>query len=434
MTTNDSAPTTTRPLPAFSAGRQLSLSAFWFASNLQWLALLQIIMPHQIEQIAGKNKALWLGSIDAMGAIVAVVAPPIVGALSDRCLSRWGRRRPYLATGSIINIAGLLCMLLAANAKSAWFYLGAYLLVQLGNNIATAAYSGIIPDLVPAEQRGEASGYMGAATQLGSVIGAFGAGFLATDHMTGFYLSMCLSFALFTAVAFKAAHEEPLKVALPPMRVIDIFKAFWVDPRKYPDFGWVWITRFLFTFGLWLVQPFLLYYLRDVIHVQNPAMSAGILMGIALLCATVTGFLGGSVSDRLGRKPVVIASTILMAVAGIGFLFTRSFGATLIVACFYGLSMGAYVSVDWALGCDVLPNKENAAKDMGVWHISMVLPQSLAPLISGIILHSSGSSDSVIDGQHVVSYSVQGYSMLFILAAAITLLSGFLVRNVRGVR
>jgi len=102
------------------------------------------------------------------------------------------------------------------------------------------------------------------------------------------------------------------------------------------------------------------------------------------------------------------------------------------VAVIYGLAFGAYYSVDWALGCDVLPNRQDAGKDMGVWHIAMVLPQSLAPFLSGLLLTLGGSKAPSSAG--VTHYALSGYLMLFCVAAGLLALSALLLRNVRGVR
>jgi hypothetical protein len=96
---------------------------------------------------------------------------------------------------------------------------------------------------------------------------------------------------------------------------------------------------------------------------------------------------------------------------------------TFIVAALFGLGYGAYMAVDWALGIDVLPAGESAAKDMGIWHVSMVLPQMIAPAISGVILNAFKSSSLLT-----------GYTVIFAFAAVWFTLGTVFVRQVRGVR
>jgi MFS family permease len=415
----------------------LILSAQWFATNLHWGALLMVIIPKQSEEIAPDKKALAEGWVLGIGAIVALVVPLIAGILSDRCMSRWGRRRPFVAVGTTINFLGLGAMWYAATQRSLPLYLLGYMIVQLGNGIATAAYSGVIPDQVPLEQRGEASGYMAVLSQVGTGLGIVGTGLLIksgpnhTSHVTGAaYVFIALALMLGLSVTLLGIREQPLKQAPPPMNWAHFLKSLWIDPRKYPDFAWVWITRALVTMGMWCVQPFLLYYLTDVVKTSDPQKTFTTLLGIILVTATVTGLLGGKISDKIGRKKVVYAANALMAFAAICFIFSHSEIYTYVIGAIYGFGYGAYFSVDWALGCDVLPNKADVGKDMAVWHIAMVMPQSLAPFLAGFMLNRFPSTHV----GEVVHYSVQGYVIIFVLAAAFLGLGAWLLRNVRESR
>src|SRR5438445_13173463 len=64
------------------------------------------------------------------------------------------------------------------------------------------------------------------------------------------------------------------------------------------------------------------------------------------------------------------------------FGLVRSLSLLYVLGILYGIGYGAYYAVDWALACDVLPNREEAAgRDMALWHVSFTLPQVLAPAI-----------------------------------------------------
>jgi MFS family permease len=96
---------------------------------------------------------------------------------------------------------------------------------------------------------------------------------------------------------------------------------------------------------------------------------------------------------------------------------------TFIVAGIFGMGYGAYQAVDWALALDVLPGGEDAAKDMGIWHVSMVLPQICAPAITGMVLNAMKSTSLQL-----------GYTLVFILTAIWFILGTVFVRQIRGVR
>ncbi|MHB2018418.1 MAG: MFS transporter [Candidatus Xenobia bacterium] len=394
----------------------VGISAYWFASNLHWGSLLMIIIPSQVAQMDPAHQATNLSLVMALGAVIAMVTPPIVGAYSDVCMSRWGRRRPFMVVGAAINVVGLIMML---KFHTLGLYTLGFLVVEIGNNIAGGAYSGIIPDLVPFEQRGEASGYMAAMTQLGIVVGALVSG---NSRVAVAYAVIMVTLIVFLAITLVAVQEPPLR----ERRAVS-FKSMWIDPREYPDFGWVWISRFMVMAGMWCVQPYLEYYMRDCIGHGSPEQVTGNFLALMLLGATITGPLGGRVSDRIGRKVVVYVANAILAVACLLLVLNRDLSATYAIGVIYGLGYGAYYSVDWALGCDVLPHPEEAAQELGVWNVAMVLPQALAPALAGLLLALPGQSSD----HHYLS---AGYTIIFMLAAALLACGAFLVRNVRKVR
>lgn len=414
------------------------LSAYWFGTSLLWGCLLIVIVPSQVKDLAPGHWAPVLGWLIGLGCVPGIVVPLLVGQLSDRCRSRWGRRRPYMAVGVAVNLVGLALLWLAGRDGLLWLYVVGYLVNNTGNNIATGSYSGIIPDVVPDAQHGEASGWMGAMSQSGTIVGVIVSGLLMRGgHVAAGYAFMAVALVLLLLVTVTGVRERPLTAPPPPLDLAGFLKRLWIDPRKYPNFGWVWFTRFLVTMGLWIVQEFVQGYLTDVVRVpeSEKEITAAICLAISLSLATVTGLLGGKLSDRIGRKRVVYLANGVVAAACIAFIFSPSIGYVYLIMGVFGLAYGAYVSVDWALGLDVLPNREqDAAKDMAVWHMAMVLPQAFGPLAAGTILGRYVSGTTMADGQPVLHYAPQGYATIFILASAALILGAVLLRNVRGVK
>jgi len=425
------------------------ISAFWLGSNVLWTALIVLLLPGQIEAMTGHLKAEALGWTIGAGALFSLVVPLVVGPLSDRCASRLGRRRPYMYAGVAVNILGLLTMLYYSTMKLAtgvgphtglpsnfWGYFLGYAIVQVGNNIATGAYQGVIPDVILPRQRGVASGYMGMMTQLGAVLGIVS---IAIFHKN---IALCyeIIIAAITVCLFVTAvtlRETPLAEKPPPIDWVVFIKSLWIDPKQYPDFAWVWITRALVMFGFYSVLPYVDYYLRDVIHVKNDDIqeTTGRVFVIILIAAMVTGLLGGWKSDSIGRKRIVYIATAIMAIGAIGLAFCSNLNQAIYVGVFFGLGYGAYVSVDWALGTDVLPSQDEAGKDMAVWHIAMVAPQSLAAPIAGTILALFGYTIEKVPGKDdIVHYRSAGYMAMFGMIAVSFALGAILLRNVKKAR
>lgn len=417
-----------------SAKTHLRMSSYWFGSNFIWGSFLGPVLSSQMTHLAPQNSAAMLGILYSFGAVPALVVPLIAGPLSDRCTHSLGRRRPYLFGGGLLGTLGILFMALAYHLQSIPLYFTGYFTIQIGANVALASYSGLIPDLVPKNQRGVSSGYMAVMSQLGTLAGAIISSILiAQGHHRLLFLVMGIVFFLFVVLSM-SIREQRLPGPVHRFAWVPYLKSLWIDPRKYPDFAWVWITRFLMMLGFYSIQPYLLYFLRDVIHVRNPAGSVGIVLGLILIAATLSGYFGGAISDRTGRKPVVIWASLTIAVMCIVLVYCRNLEQALIGGVIFGLGYGAYISVDWALGTDVLPNKKDAGKDMAVWHVSMTLPQQCGPLVAGLILNFNKSGHILDDGKSIATYGWIGYFIVFLFAAICFTLSGVLVRQVRGAR
>lgn len=409
----------------------LILSAYWFGSNFVWGALLGIVNAHEIEVMAPSTKAVTLGMLATLGAIPALVVPLIAGVLSDRCMHKWGRRRPYIAVGGAIAFVGIAALGYMASIQNLNGYFGAYFMVQFGANIAVAAYSGVIPDLVPEDQRGIASGYMAFMSQVSTLLGVLLGGMMIKQSRPAVYGGLLAVYTIFVILTLIGMKEEPQENEPEPLNWMTYFSSL-VEPLKSKDFMWVWITRALMMLGFYALQPFVLYYLKDVIKVAEPEKSAGYILGIILVGATISGILGGAISDKTGRKPVVYAASIIISVMAVLFTALTSLTQVLIVGLIFGIGYGAYISVDWALGTDVLPNKEDSGKDMAVWHVSMTLPQQIAPLLGGTVLGLF--VQTAASGDLPAVYSRTGYGALFTFSAVCFALGAVLLKNVKGAR
>lgn len=430
-----------------SPADHLAISGFWLATNAHWGALLVVMLPGEIAKIEPAHRAAALGVFTAIGAIFAILCPLIVGPISDRCLSRFGRRRPYMAWGTLINIVGLGIMAwiisdFLANPTSPphrwmgysvtfFLFLLGYLVVQFGNNVATASYMGVLPDLVPEDQRGIASGYYAVMCQAGTLIGAVGAGLLLSKMKVEVQFAfLVLLFVVITPLSLLGFKENALKARPKTFSWAQYGVDIVLSLAQNPDFLWVWITRFLVMLGFYAVEPFINYYLRDVIQVKDAAMASGIMIGVILIAASISGFIGGALSDRIGRKKVVYFATGLMAVFVLGFAVCHTFLQALLIGIIFGIGFGAYTSVDWALGTDVLPDLDSAATHMAVWHVSMTLPQSIAPPIAGTII----GADVLQSFNGAVQYGRVGYACVFGFCAVCFILGAVFLKNIRSVK
>lgn len=423
--TRDAVPDTERRL---TARDQFLLSCYWFAFNYQWGAILAVILPSQIAAlVGGHRKEFFNGVVPPIGAAVSMLVAPLAGAWSDVRRSRFGRRRPFLLVGSLINVACLLALApMGAGDPLRWFVI-AYLGVQVGSNLAGGPYAGLIPDVVPVAQRGSASGWMALMSALGTLAGALSAGQLihAGDYRR-IYIAIGVVVLAFMALTLFGVRERPWHEPPPHESLGHFLRSFVPDPRTHRDFYWVMATRALVTMGIYSVFTFFQFFLADVIRVHKPEAQASYLVGIIIVTGVFTSLAAGALSDRVGRKPLVYASGAIMALAAVIFIpvaFHPSLLFTYIVGGLFGLGWGAFQAVDWALAVDVLPHQGGPAKDMGIWHTALVLPQILAPAMTGLTLTRLKEHSLLL-----------GYTTVFVMTAAWFVLGTVFVRRIRGAR
>ncbi|GGT07910.1 MFS transporter [Streptomyces chromofuscus] len=404
------------PVERVGRGWTASLALANVAIWVGWYGPLQILLAQQAEDFApgtGMSKETLLAWVTGAGAAVSLLANPFFGALSDRTTARRGRRSPWIVAGAV---GGALSLLLLAGAGGPWTVAAGWCLVQLTLNAAFAAVTAAVPDRVPRRQRGAVGGWLGAAQILGAVAGtglATAAGGIAAGY------AACAVFAV--------AGVLPYVLRYPDLRLGDgdrrpwsaraFVTGFWLSPRRHPDFGWAWLTRFLINLSNALVILYLLYYLRDRLHHDDPEQGVLVLTavhGVALLATVVVG---GVWSDRVGRrKPFVHWSGVLMAAATALLAAWQTWPGAIVVAALLGVGLGVFMSVDFALMTDVLPKALDRGKDLGVINVANALPQVAAPALAAPIVVHLG-----------------GYRVLYLVAAAVGLAGAVLVGRIRGV-
>ncbi|PNY82180.1 MFS transporter [Deinococcus koreensis] len=396
------------------------LSAFWFGTAFHWLVILLSLVPANVVQFVGEGrKGTFVGLLTVVGAVMALVIPPIVGAHSDRA----GRRLPYLRLGLGVNLAGLAVMAFAVATQSGmggfWVYVLGFLLVQFGNNYATAPYSALIPQLVPVEQRGRYSGSMGMLQAAGQLLGAVGALVVSLLKLPDAALFLMVGVALLlpALITIRGVGTQDVRPAQTPAETAQP-AASWTALFAHSPFLWVFVTRALFALGQYSVQPFLQFYNRDVLQQADPVRSNLYMLACIIVASIVSALVGGRLSDRVGRKPVIYVAGGTMATTALLFLVAPGFGAALALAVVFGLGYGAFTSVDWALGSDAMPSSASYARDMGIWHVAFVAPQFIG-----------GPQGALLDWGNAQGGNL-GYTLVFGIAAVFFALGVILVRNV----
>ncbi len=375
---------------------------------------IQVLLAQQAEEISPGHKVLALSVVTLTGATVSMVLNPLWGAFSDRTTLRMGRRLPWVLGGLV---GGVLGMGLLSIADSVLMMVLAWCVAQAGLNAMLAAITATVPDQVPHRQRGGVGGWLAVAQTLGIVAGSGAAD--ATGSIAAGYLALAVVLVLCSLPYCFDGRDISLDPEdRAPFELGRFVRSFWVSPRAEPDFAWAWITRFLMNLGTALLLLYLLYYLKDAINLTDAEAESGVfrLTVIFGVCTVVTAIVGGIWSDRLGKRKVfVIASGLVAATALVLLAFVTTWTGAIIGTVVLGVGYGIYTAVDFAMITEVLPKAEDRAKDLGVINIANALPQVLAPVVAGGILGLGF-----------------GYSTLYLVAAAVSVLGSVLVVNIKS--
>ncbi len=415
------------PAPArFGNLRHTALSAFWFGNFFLWQPLTTVVIQNQIDAVVPKaNQGTAIGLAVSVGGLFAMTIPPIVGAISDRLNTPFGRRRPIMVGATLLTLPGLLIL---ATANSYPQIVIGYAWVQFFFNAAGAAFAGIIPDVVPAQDFGRASGFLATMVQLGSGAGLFANTIFAGTHRDRWvYLAFAVVMVLTLVPTSLAAAGEGSQ-PLPPREKKQLGAAIreFFRPMLGGDFAWVIFTRFFVSAGITAVAYYLNNFFRDVVGVSDPGQFTSTWFLVVLVVAIPFGLAGGYFSDRMKKRKIfVFASGGFQAFVALVFIafFPKAIPIVFALGAAYGVGYGLYYAVDWALACDTLPDRSSSAKDMGLFHIALTLPQFVVPFFAG----------PALDHFNAVSPNL-GYRVVFASAIVLLAIGTIFVSRIRSVR
>ena len=414
------APTATRAEPqAPVTARWIALfGAAWLGIWMAQLTPIQLLLPAQIQTELRTgywvDNVLWFGVVSGIAGLCAIVAYPLTGALSDRTTSRFGRRRPWIAGGSLLFALALL----ALGAQSTMAGVAVFWALALtGFCVLTAALTAMISDQVPVEQRGYVSGWMSAPQAIGIILGLALVTVLALGTLGGYELSAVAVVVLVAPFLFLAPDPRHVARGLPALTPRRIAAELWISPGEHPDFGWTLLSRVLVNLGNAFGTGLLLYFLEFGLGDRDAANDLIPLVFVYMVFVIAASLALGRVSDRLQRRKLfVFAASVVQAVAALLLAFLPSLPMAYVGGALLGIGYGCFLAVDQALATQVLPDPETRGKDLGIMNIAWAIPQAFGPLLGGMVVFWLG-----------------GFTGLFILAGVAALGGAFAVARVRSV-
>ena len=387
------------PETNWSSFALIRLNAFSFGVTGFILAMDTAVLPVIILSLAPEHlKNSYLAMLGIGGLLVAAVVQPLIGRLSDSTRSPLGRRVPYIIAGTTAVCGSLVLTMLAPNFGA---LLAAWIFIQANLNIAYGPGMALIRDLVPRNRVGiasslkvllDAAGGLALITASAALIGQAGVSSLGpVDVYVDWEWAVLglLATALIASVAITCGTvlaRDPTRRARPVRR-----REASARPVMNLQFGLFLISRLLMMSAIYAFPTYGLFFLRDVVEVSNPAQALSQAIPAIGGSLAVAVYVAGWVSDRIGRKPVVIAGAIAGAISTSWLLLADTTSGVVITASVIGAASGTLLSASWALANE-MADEQHAGTHIGIVNLSTVggaaLPRLFGPGID-LLNHTS---------------------------------------------
>jgi len=320
------------------------------------------------------------------GAVVAILVQPTVGGMSDYAVSRWGRRKPFIVVGSLLDLVFLYGI---ATSDTLLMLAMSVLLLNVSTNIARGPFQGYVPDLVADPQVGTASAMVGMMQIGGNLTG------YALISLAAVFESRELAIAAVAIVELVTMVSVVVGVGkgMPPKpregkSWIAIARETWgTDILRERSYVWLVASRLFFMTAGGILFAYVVVYLRDVFGYDesgagavNAAMLVVVAVGVLLAVIPVS-----RLSDRIGRKPVIYVACLVGSIGVAITTFAPHVAIAIFGAGLFGMSQGVFLSVDWALMTDIIP-RASAGRYMGLSNVATGTAGIFAAVVGGVVL------------------------------------------------
>ncbi|SDH88134.1 MFS transporter [Agrococcus jejuensis] len=391
----------------------------WFGLSIVLGTLGSASIPKVFAFLDDATKGLHLSIVAAIGGIVVMVVTPLFGRMSDRTMSRLGKRRPWILGGAIAGLAGVLVL---AVSTELWQVIVGWSIVQIGYGATNSAVHALLADQIPKRTRARVSAAASAANAFALIAGSLIIAALPNDQQWAWFVVPGAIGSVCSALLFLRLRDIVRTDPPAPWHWSDVLSTYWLNPRVYRDFFWAFACRLLVTMSIVTVTLYLLFIIIDRLGVSKEEASASFATILILftLSSIVTSIAFAIVSDRTGRRKAIVWVSALLSAGGLVVaLMAPDMSVFLVAMALVGAAQGAFVSVDVAMMTEVLPTFDEAGKDLGIVSLSYQIPQVLVPVVAIPLLAIGGG---------------ENYSALFVAAIVFGVLGGLAVLPIKGVR
>jgi MFS family permease len=392
----------------------VTLSIYWFGIQTIWGGLNITIIPGRLDDLSRDTQGTLLAIIMLAGAVAPIIIQPTVGVISDYTATRWGRRKPYIVIGSLLDVVFLAGLAFNNDFVAMVAF---YFLLQVSSNFAQGPFQGYVPDLVPPKQVGIASGLMGLMLTLGTIAGvgiATVGGLVDNVALATLALGVVEVVTMVVLIAtVDEGRSAPARTR--PWRQIAM-SAWGRDILKQRDVLWLLLVRLLFL-GAYNATLIAIGYFRRSHGLSPDDADATVFVATAIVgvSTALAAIPGGRMSDRFGRRPVIWVAGLVAGVGLLGVAVAPSPGIAIASWVPFGVGMGIFLSADWALMADVIP-KHTAGRYMGILNAGTAMAGPVFIIVAGPVqdLVSAGFGDAA--GPRVAMAVAAGFIGLSALA------------------
>ncbi len=380
-----------RPTALLPLGQLVRLSVYW----LGLVAVVQgigIALQERITILVPDTSVQYttLGVLQVAGIVIAVLVQPTVGTLSDYTISRFGRRKPYIVAGTLLDFVFLAGL---ATSNTVLAVAAFVTLLQLSSNVAQGPFQGYVPDLVAAPQVGLASGMVGLFTVLGVVTGTALAtiGLATGDFVLPTIALGIVHLATMVLLVFRLDEGRAAKDR-GDRRWPSIAREAWgADLLRERSFLFLVASRFFILGGSAFLIVLQVPYLERALGMTDRDQRALWILGttvVAVACTAVATIPAARLSQRIGRKTVIYAAAAISAVGMTIAAFAPTPPVLAIGAILVGIGGGSFLAVDWALLTDIIP-KASAGRYMGISNIATATNAVAAAFVGGLVIDAA---------------------------------------------
>jgi MFS family permease len=389
-----------------------------------WMSIMlpaSVTLALRISEIDPDGKNVSYSIAAGVGTLVALIANPLFGRLSDRTRSRFGRRRPWIVIGLAGTIVGAIIIGLSSSFP---LLLLGWIVMQAFVNAAIAATLAIVPDRVPVPQQGIVGALSGTASSAAVLVGVFFVQWFPTNMLAQFGLPVLIAVLFAGLLVATLRDDQPAPADIGPFDFREFFGSFYIDPRRSPDFAKFLVALFLVACGMGVISTYTVYLLQDRVAPPETELPGLITLAYVIpgVIATISAPLAGWLNDRTGRRKLVLGLAVVFVVAGLLVLAVADtvpmfmIGLTLSAGLGTGIAYGSYIGFAVA----TMNDPGTAARDLGVVNIALSLPYSIMPFIAPLFLGIGGGASN--------------YPALLIVSAVLTLLAFIPMLLVRSTR